>query len=30
MRFPRDWLIDWRKVAAGLDRLAGQLHPDKK
>ncbi|MFY9838683.1 MAG: hypothetical protein WAK55_19850 [Xanthobacteraceae bacterium] len=30
MRFPRDWLIDWRKVAVGLDRLAGQLHPDKK
>jgi hypothetical protein len=29
MRFPRDWLIDWRKVAAGLDRLAGQLHPGK-
>jgi hypothetical protein len=30
MRFPRDWLTDWRNVAAGLDRLAGQLHPDKK
>jgi hypothetical protein len=30
MRFPRDWLIDWRNVAMGLDRLAGQLHPDTK
>jgi hypothetical protein len=30
MRFPRDWLSDWRNVAAGLDRLIGQLHPDKK
>ena len=30
MRFPRDWLTDWRNVAAGLDRLAGQLHPDNK
>jgi len=30
MRFPRDWLADWRNVAAGFDRLAGQLHPDKK
>lgn len=30
MRFPRDWLVDWRNVAAGLDRLAGQLHPDTK
>jgi hypothetical protein len=30
MRFPRDWLIDWRNVAAGFDRLAGQLHPDEK
>ena len=27
MRFPRDWLTDWRDVAAGFDRLAGQLHP---
>lgn len=30
MRFPRGWLIDWRNVAAGLDRLAGQLHPETK
>jgi hypothetical protein len=30
MRFPRGWLIDWRDVAAGLDRLAGQLHPETK
>jgi len=27
-RFPRDWLLaDWRNVAAGFDRLIGQLHP---
>jgi hypothetical protein len=27
-RFPRDWLLaDWRNVAAGFDRLLGQLHP---
>ena len=30
IRFPRDWLADWRNTAAGFDRLAGQLHPDKK
>ena len=30
MRFPRDWLADWRNVATGLDRLAGQLHPETK
>ena len=27
MRFPRDWLTDWRNVALGLDRLVAQLHP---
>jgi len=27
LRFPRDWLIDWRKVATGFDRLIAQLHP---
>ena len=26
-RFPRDWLADWRKVAAGFDRLLTELHP---
>jgi len=28
IRFPRDWLSDWRNVAAGFDRLTTQLHPD--
>jgi hypothetical protein len=27
LRFPRDWLDDWRNVAAGFDRLVAQLHP---
>jgi hypothetical protein len=26
-RFPRDWLSDWKKVAAGIDRLQARLHP---
>lgn len=26
-RFPRDWLSDWRSVAAGIDRLLNRLHP---
>jgi hypothetical protein len=26
-RFPREWLEDWRSLAAGFDRLVGQLHP---
>jgi hypothetical protein len=30
IRFPRDWLIGWRNVAAGFDRLIAQLHPDKR
>lgn len=25
IRFPRDWLIGWRNVAAGVDRLIAQL-----
>lgn len=29
IRFPRDWLNDWRDVAAGFDRLSAQLHPGK-
>ena len=29
IRFPRDWLNDWRSVAAAFDRLAAQLHPVK-
>ena len=27
LRFPRDWLSDWRGVSAGFDRLIAQLHP---
>jgi hypothetical protein len=27
LRFPRDWLSHWRDVAASLDRLIAQLHP---
>jgi hypothetical protein len=30
IRFPRDWLSDWRNVAAGFDRLAMQLHPQRR
>jgi len=30
IRFPRDWLSDWRNVAASFDRLATQLHPDRR
>jgi hypothetical protein len=30
IRFPRDWLNDWRSVAAGFDRLAAQLHPERR
>jgi hypothetical protein len=26
-RFPRDWLSDWKSVAAGIDRLMTKLHP---
>jgi hypothetical protein len=27
IRFPRDWLGDWRNVGSGFDRLIAQLHP---
>jgi hypothetical protein len=27
LRFPRDWLADWRTVARGIDRLIARLHP---
>jgi hypothetical protein len=27
LRFPRDWLSDWRSVASGIDRLMARLHP---
>jgi hypothetical protein len=27
LRFPRDWLSDWRNVGASFDRLLAQLHP---
>jgi len=30
IRFPRDWLNDWRSVAAGFDRLAAQLHRERR
>ena len=30
LRFPRDWLTDWRSTATGLDRLVAQLHPQDK
>jgi hypothetical protein len=26
LRFPREWLQDWRNAAAGFDRLVAQLH----
>jgi hypothetical protein len=26
LRFPRDWLSDWKGVAAGIDRLLARLH----
>jgi hypothetical protein len=29
LRFPRNWLDDWRGVATGADRLMAQLHPQK-
>ena len=28
VRFPRDWLGDWRQVAAGIDKLIARLHPN--
>jgi hypothetical protein len=30
IRFPRDWLSDWRSVAQGIDQLMVRLHPDAK
>ncbi len=27
VRFPRDWLSDWKTVSAGLGRLIARLHP---
>ena len=27
VRFPRDWLSDWRTVAADIDRLIATLRP---
>ncbi len=30
IRFPRDWLSNWRTVAAGFDRLTAQLHADRR
>ena len=27
LRFPRDWLSDWKSVATGIDRLITRLHP---
>ncbi len=27
LRFPRDWLRDWKNLAAGIDRLLERLHP---
>lgn len=26
-RFPRDWLNNWKSVAAGIDKLIARLHP---
>jgi hypothetical protein len=28
IRFPRDWLGDWKSVANGIDRLIARLHPN--
>jgi len=28
LRFPRDWLSDWKSVASGIDRLMARLHPN--
>lgn len=27
VRFPREWLEDWRSIASGVDRLIGNLRP---
>jgi hypothetical protein len=28
VRFPRDWLNDWKDIAAGIDKLMMRLHPN--
>jgi hypothetical protein len=28
VRFPRDWLSDWKKVLYGIDRVIARLHPN--
>jgi hypothetical protein len=28
VRFPRDWLTDWKDIAAGIDKLMMRLHPN--
>lgn len=28
LRFPRDWLSDWKKVLYGIDRVLTRLHPN--
>ena len=28
LRFPRDWLSDWKSVASSIDRLIVRLHPN--
>jgi hypothetical protein len=28
LRFPRDWLTNWKSVAGGIDRLIARLHPN--
>ena len=30
LRFPREWLQNWRKVAAGFDQLVVRLHSEKR
>ena len=30
VRFPRDWLTDWRAVSSGIERLIARLHPAEK
>jgi hypothetical protein len=27
LRFPRDWLADWRTVVGTIDRLIARMHP---
>jgi hypothetical protein len=29
VRFPRDWLNEWKKVLYGIDRVIARLHPDQ-